>query len=262
MGKVVQVNPGFSAVALPPLNLPFNSGKSTTLTDAEYAALPPATVRAVTVTQSGVLDPVRAAYGNPQSAADALNQAVAYANATFLKNPSSAPADGQLMAWAANLGQLAPVNPTGAAELASAINTTATATTASTTGGLGTAVIVAATSISVATSGGRPVTFHFGCGGYQSAAGAGGVILTLQETTSGTVNKGSLQTPLPNVAYAAGAAPAAVFSIQGQFPLGGAIASTRTFRLTIGLWTATGVTATINLLNSATAPSYLRAVAG
>jgi hypothetical protein len=83
MGKIVQVNPQFSAVALPPSNLPFKAGQTTTLTDAEYAALPAATTRALTVTQSGVPDPVRTATSSPQSLSEALTKAQAYTDARF-----------------------------------------------------------------------------------------------------------------------------------------------------------------------------------
>lgn len=82
MGKVVQVKSSFDQVLLP-TNVglrPFRSGASTTLTDAEYAALTASTTRALTITSSGVADPVRPSIGSPQSLADAVAQAKAYSD--------------------------------------------------------------------------------------------------------------------------------------------------------------------------------------
>jgi uncharacterized membrane protein (DUF441 family) len=77
MGKIVQINAGFSGVNLPP-GRNYNAGDSTTLTDTEYANLSAATLRAVSVITSGVADPIRSGNNNPISLADAVTQANAY----------------------------------------------------------------------------------------------------------------------------------------------------------------------------------------
>lgn len=59
MGVVVQVNPPFNNVSLPPLGLSFQTNEQTTLTDTEYADLNAGTRRAISVVQSGVADPIR-----------------------------------------------------------------------------------------------------------------------------------------------------------------------------------------------------------
>lgn len=56
MGKQVKINADFSSVLLP--SGLFDAGETTVLTDAEYAALPSSTTRALTV-QATVADPVR-----------------------------------------------------------------------------------------------------------------------------------------------------------------------------------------------------------
>lgn len=64
MGKLLTVNTGYSAVLLPSTNgyRNFNAGATDIVTDAEYAALPQATLNAVTVTTSGLPDPARKGY--------------------------------------------------------------------------------------------------------------------------------------------------------------------------------------------------------
>lgn len=89
MGKIVQVKTGYSAVGLPPNGLAFNAGQTTTLTDAEYAALTTATTRALTITQSGVADPVRTPPVNPTSLSDAVAQAESYAASYTTANAAS-----------------------------------------------------------------------------------------------------------------------------------------------------------------------------
>lgn len=80
MGKLVQVNAGYSDVALPPQWLPFNAGQQTTLTNAEYSALGASTAAAVSVLSSPA-DPARPVISNPVSLADAVTQANNYTNA-------------------------------------------------------------------------------------------------------------------------------------------------------------------------------------
>lgn len=71
MGKIIQVKKDFQAVSLPPFGLPFNAGQSTTVTDAEYAAMAQATLRAITVTNNSVADPGRSLV-TPDSLQDML----------------------------------------------------------------------------------------------------------------------------------------------------------------------------------------------
>jgi hypothetical protein len=69
MGKIISINAGFTSVYLSGPDRRYNAGDSVTLTDAEYAALDASLTRAVTLTQSGVVDPVRV-INNVQSFAD------------------------------------------------------------------------------------------------------------------------------------------------------------------------------------------------
>lgn len=61
MGKLVTVNPGYSAVLLPSTAglRNYNPGDQVTVTDAEYAGFNAATLAAVTVTTSGLAEPNR-----------------------------------------------------------------------------------------------------------------------------------------------------------------------------------------------------------
>ncbi len=77
MGKLVTVKSGFTAVPLPPQGRPFNAGQTQTLTDAEYAALPVSTTRAISLTSSPA-DPARPVIAAPVSLADAVTKANAY----------------------------------------------------------------------------------------------------------------------------------------------------------------------------------------
>lgn len=70
MGKIVQVNPDYQGVSLPPDGRFYNAGASVTLTDAEYSALPVSTTRAISVLSS-TTDPTRSTTGSPQSLGDA-----------------------------------------------------------------------------------------------------------------------------------------------------------------------------------------------
>lgn len=179
----------------------------------------------------------------------------------YVPQPTALPADGQLLAWSATLGQWTSVAPTGTSELASAVNSTATTLAVSASSGLGAVVVIPGTAISVSTSGGRPVTFHFGTEFYQIVAGTGTCFLTLQETTSGGVTLGGAINELPNVAYGSDA-PSANQTMIGQWSLGGPITSTRTFRLVMQLYASSGSSPTVNLANNSAFPSFLRAVAG
>jgi hypothetical protein len=58
MGKQVQINPGYSFVLLPGVAKPANDSDVVDLTDAEYAALDPGTLLAVTLLGT-VTDPIR-----------------------------------------------------------------------------------------------------------------------------------------------------------------------------------------------------------
>lgn len=81
MGKIVQVNTGYTGVTFTPNLRSYSAGESVTLTDAEYAALPSNTLSAITVTNGSVADPAR--INNPSSLTDALTQAQAYSDSKW-----------------------------------------------------------------------------------------------------------------------------------------------------------------------------------
>lgn len=94
MGKIIKVKPGYSAVALPPYNLPFNAGDSTTVTDAEYAGLNAATLNALTVIAT-VADPTRTSGASTASSTRAFQ---------FFVSAYGAKGDGQLATDVATTG--------------------------------------------------------------------------------------------------------------------------------------------------------------
>jgi hypothetical protein len=68
MGKVVQVKASVNTVRLPPRDLPYIAGETTTLTDAEYSGLTSTQKNSVVVVKSGVADPLR--FFNPGSSGE------------------------------------------------------------------------------------------------------------------------------------------------------------------------------------------------
>lgn len=92
MGKIVKVIPPFDSVLLPSNTgwSPYRTNAQVTLTDAEYAALPAATARAISLVQSNTADPVRpSTSGNPQSLSDAVTRAQAYTDSKLATLASS-----------------------------------------------------------------------------------------------------------------------------------------------------------------------------
>jgi hypothetical protein len=176
----------------------------------------------------------------------------------YVPQPSTTPTDGQLLAWSSTLGAYTPVAPTGASELAYAANVTGTVTSAVASSGLGTAVDVAGAVISVPVSGGRPVVIEFGGNFVQTATGAGVAFLSLVETTSGSAGLFSdlMQMPQQTGTLAA----TALASHFNQFRIG-VVTGTRTFKLQFQLYSPSGSSIGANLLNTATSPTYIRAVA-
>lgn len=175
----------------------------------------------------------------------------------YVSQPASAPTDGQLLAWSDTLGDWTPVNPTGSAELAAAVNTTNTATVLTASGGIGAAVLIPGTAISVPPSGGRPVTLHYGGTVTQTAAGDGSVYITLTETTSGNTSRQSAVTRLPNSTTQA----VASVTLLNQYRLG-AVSSTRTFVLYGLVYAVAANTPTVQIANNTLNPTSLRAIAG
>ncbi len=80
MGKMVQVKSTITTgVRLPPANLLYLKGETTTLTEREYSGLTTSAKNAVVVIKSGLADPVRyAAPGQPESILDAFKMAKDY----------------------------------------------------------------------------------------------------------------------------------------------------------------------------------------
>lgn len=216
---------------------------------------------------NAMLDLLNAKYsfptdGIPESDLDADLQAKIDAAAgigTPVSVPSPAPADGTLLAYSTALGKYVPVAPTGSAQLASASNKTGTVTAVTSTGGLGAVTLITGVNITVPDTGGRPLALHWGCGCAQSVAGTGTMFLTVQETTSGSVNVGSAINKLPNVAAADAAN--ADFSMLGQADVG-VVAGVRTFRLFAQLYVPAANSPNVNIQNSTGFPTFLRAVAG
>jgi hypothetical protein len=107
MGVQVQINPGFSAVYLPDGLSNHYAGDLVVLTNAEYAGLPSADTRAVTLVETGLPDPVRAATP-PVSLSDAVSQSVSQANtytetnSAPINNSPSATVEGDLLFWYGN----------------------------------------------------------------------------------------------------------------------------------------------------------------
>ena len=174
-----------------------------------------------------------------------------------------APTNGQLLSWDSTIEEWVPSNSPGGGRLAASSNTsgTPTALTASsgTGGGIGTIVAIPGTAISVPASGGRPVVLKFSAGFSQTVAVAApgivtAVLFVVETTGGGNVNRGSFFQQLTN-------APAAAPVTLGTYEYDlGAVASTRTFELRAYLYT-TVASAGASVLNSATHPSTLRAVA-
>jgi hypothetical protein len=178
-------------------------------------------------------------------------------SASYIAQPAAAPTDGQLLAWSATLGTYTPVAPTGASELASAINTTGTYTGCSAAGGLGTVVPIPGTAISISNSNGRPVVLHYGANAIQTAVGDGDIYLSLYETTTTATGKHSAIIRLPNSINSA----TYVMTLINQFPIG-AVSSTRTFDLRVVIFAPTANNPAASILNASNNPTFLRAVAG
>lgn len=83
MGKLVTVKPGYAQVLLPDGKF-YTGGQTATLTDAEYAALAANTLRLISLTTSGLADPVRNPT-TPVSLADALKTAETYSDGARAK---------------------------------------------------------------------------------------------------------------------------------------------------------------------------------
>jgi hypothetical protein len=84
MGKTVQVKFGFTDVLLPESPIygtRYQAGQSATITDAEYSSLSVAVIRAITVTATGLSDPIRTSPSLPPSLTDAISKK--YADATY-----------------------------------------------------------------------------------------------------------------------------------------------------------------------------------
>lgn len=56
MGVIVKINPPYDNVVLPD-GITYRTNKQVTLSDAQYAVMPAASARAISVVQSGVPDP-------------------------------------------------------------------------------------------------------------------------------------------------------------------------------------------------------------
>lgn len=168
------------------------------------------------------------------------------------------PADGEIVAWSNTLGEWVAATPTGATLIASATNTTGTATTCSTTGGLGTAVAVPGTAISVTDSAGLPVVISW-FGYWQQTVAADGLgLLALYETTSSPTQIRSAYNRLPNSV----AAPFTYSDTPVHYHDIGVVTTTRTFQLYIQAWTGAGVSTNIRVLNLAASPTGIRAATG
>lgn len=167
------------------------------------------------------------------------------------------PTDGQLVAWSSTLNAWTPVNPTGGSLLAQAINTTGSFTNCSAAGGLGTVVPIPSTAISISSSNGRPVVFHYGCNGIQTALGDGDIYLSLYETTSSPTPLHSAVLRLPNSTSNS----TYVVTLHNEFPLG-TISSTRTFDLRVVLFAPAANNPSVSIINASNNPTFLRAVAG
>ena len=185
----------------------------------------------------------------------ALTQASA--DGLYVAQPTATPTDGQLLAWSATLGDWTPVNPTGSAELAAAINSTNTSTVLTASGGIGTSVLIPGTTISVPPSNGRPVTLHYGGTFTQTVAGDGSVYLTLTETTSTPTGRQSAVMRLPNNTNLAVASETLINS----FRLG-VVSSTRTFALYGLVYAVAANSPTVQIANNTLNPTSLRAIAG
>lgn len=168
------------------------------------------------------------------------------------------PDDAEVVAWSDTLGEWVAATPTGATLIASAVNTTGTVTTCSTTGGLGTAVAVPGTAISVTNSSGLPVVISWWGYWQQTAAGDGQALLALYETTSGATQIRSSYNRLPNST----AVPTTYFDTPVHFHDIGVVTTTRTFQLYVQLWTAAAVTATARVMNLTASPTGIRAATG
>lgn len=167
-------------------------------------------------------------------------------------------ADGQLARWDATLGEWVPANPTGNALLGNAWNQSnvATAVAAPGAGGLGTKVALTGTSITVGNSNGRRVHLSGGATFQQTVNGEGSFFLVIQETTSGLVDRAITVRPLTGTNIAA----RSFGSIEATIDIG-VVTTNRVFDLRAYLYTPASSAPTVNVLNSTSNPSYLRAVA-
>lgn len=166
------------------------------------------------------------------------------------------PADGDLVAWSDTLGEWVAATPTGATLIASATNTTGTATTCSANAGLGTAVAIPGTAISVTDSGGLPVVISWWGYWQQTVAADGLALIALYETTSGATQLRASYNRLPNST----AVPVTYFDTPVHSHDIGVVTTTRTFQLYAQLWSAAAPTARV--LNTAAAPTGIRAATG
>lgn len=152
-----------------------------------------------------------------------------------------------------NTGWLQPLN---AGRIAAAVNATGVVTTLppNGAGGIGAIQTIPSTAISVTNSSGRPVVIRFGATFDQSVAGAGGVFFILRETTGAGADLKVCIQPITGSATFGNTFVTAADECDI-----GVVTTTRTFELRAHLLTPSGVTPTVKVYNSATAPTWIRA---
>lgn len=214
------------------------------------------------VVETRIQDTIDAAVGVETNRAEgietALDGRVDVLEATAARMPVAAGADGQLLRWDAATGKLVWTNPVGQSEIASAANTTGATTNLSAAGGAGSIVPILFTAISISNSNGRAVTLEYEANFLQTVAGAGTLFLLLYETTSGASLIGFRASPLPN---ATSVARQQVGLPTGHKPIG-VVSSTRTFELRAYIYAEAANSPSGSILNAATQPTILRAIAG
>ena len=169
-----------------------------------------------------------------------------------LLDAGTPPTDQQGLNYSTTLGMWIPANISGSAQLALATNKTGTTTTLPN----GVVTLIAGTTINIASSGGRPVALKFSATFIQSVTGLGSFGLALYDTSGTPTFLEIAQIPLPNTATAnlnrctlTHSFDVPAFSTPKQYILYGLLRR------------ETGSSADGFVMNNATAPTYLKAVA-
>jgi hypothetical protein len=159
-------------------------------------------------------------------------------------------ADGQLMEWNAALSKFVPVNQTGSSELAYAANVTGTVTAVANAAN----VDVPGVTFTIQPDP-RPVYIQAGLAFQQTTVGDGSLILHITDTT-GAVDVHAPSVRLPNT-VTAGIKTAYIMTFPFRL---GPIAAARTFKISAQV-SGSGATPAVNVLNTATNLSWMRAFA-